>query len=110
MSIEHDPQPGNFGQQDFVIYEDTPDENSSTEPHQRVECPNILAYFALRSCLFLHQFEKTSSRADYSVESTGTIPLVTSRMANLNPSVVTISDEEVCFLRLVYSFITLLLA
>lgn len=38
MSIERDPQPVNLGQQDFLVYEDTPDDNTCTEIHQQVEC------------------------------------------------------------------------
>lgn len=103
MSIERDPQPVNFGQQDFLVYEDTPDDNTCTETHQQVECPVFLVPFLLSSYLLLPQPETIPSNADFSAGSTGFMALVTSKMANLNPSIVS-PDEEVCFLAFVFRF------
>lgn len=99
MSIERDPQPVNFGQQDFLVYEDTPDDNTCIEIHQQVECSVFfLSIFCfLSSCLLLPQSETITSNADFSARSVGYMALVTSKMANLNPS----ADEEVCFLAFV---------
>lgn len=51
MSIERDPQPVNFGQQDFLVYEDTPDDNTCTETHQQVECPVFLVPLSFKQLL-----------------------------------------------------------
>lgn len=55
----------------------------------------------LSNCLFLHQSETISAG------STGFMALVTSKMANLNPSAVT-PDEEVCLLAFVSRFLAVL--